>query len=314
MAAAVALSCRVPARATARTASERIFRPGLQLAAFRKLLRADPSRLFATVAKLGFRHVELAGTQGHSPSDLRRQLQDAGLLCSSLHVEPAGDAVTLQSPTAVAELAHALGAATIVMPIFLYPHGLPEPAGPNAMDMVRAAGRAMRAADYQRNAQFLNETGEALQGYNLSLAYHNHNVEFAPLGGGCGLEILVAETEPALVHFQLDIGWVAAAGLAPADWVRRLGRRLRSMHLKDISPALVPNTDLRFGYAPIGQGVIDWSALLARTPIEVLNASYMEYENTDDPKIWDDVRADRANILTHYSRAMKLARLENSRR
>lgn len=240
-------------------------------------MREDPARLFAELAKLGIDHVEIAGLYGHAPADIRRALDAEGLLCSSIHVEPADDDIILASSDRVAALAGALGASRVVMPIFLYPPGSPPPQGPEAMEMVRAAGRAMRAEDYVRNATFLNHVATNLSGSGIRLAYHNHNVEFAPIGSGCGLDILRCETNPGLVDFQLDVGWVAAAGGDPVDWVTRLGSRLASLHLKDVAVDSAANFDLRYSYAGIGAGRINWTRLRRWVPDAIWKASFLEF-------------------------------------
>ncbi|MDO9362956.1 MAG: sugar phosphate isomerase/epimerase [Sphingopyxis sp.] len=270
--------------------------PGLQLASFRDLMRADPGRLFARVAKLGIRRVELAGTHGHSGKKLRQLLDAAGIGCTSIHVEAADDALTLAAPRAVIDLADTLGASNVVMPIFLYPEGAAAPQGPNAMEMVRAAGRGMREPDYLRNAQFLNRVGEALAKGGKRLSYHNHNVELAPIEGGCGLEILVRETDPDLVGFQLDIGWIAAAGANPVTWISRLGSRLASMHLKDVSNDLPANSDLRYRYAPWGGGRINWREVLRSAGPSMLKKSFVEIEGVNGAQAWLSLQENLARL------------------
>src|SRR5438270_12714618 len=74
---------------------------------------------------------------------------------------------------------------------------------------------SLSADDWKANADFLNAKGAALKPHGVKVGYHNHNFEFAPVGATNGLEILLANTDPALVTFEADIGWVAAGGVDP---------------------------------------------------------------------------------------------------
>lgn len=242
-------------------------------------MKEDAGGTFKRLALSGFKSVEMAGLFGHEPQAIRRMLDDAGLECRSMHVEASDDALTLSGDIdRVASAAHVIGAQMIVMPIFLYPDGFLPPAGPNPMEMVRAAGRAMRKRDYERNAAFLNKTGKALHGLGLSLAYHNHNVELAPIDGTSGLDVLVAQTDARYVAFELDIGWVAAAGLDPISILHRYKGRIAALHLKDTQRSTRPNFDLHFDDARIGQGRIDWRPVLAACNATDIPRAYVEVE------------------------------------
>src|SRR5262245_5447874 len=102
-------------------------------------------------------------------------------------------------------------------------------AGPGA-----GAAQQMTLGDWQRTAQFLNEKGAILKATGIRLGYHNHNPDFAPIQKTTGFEVLMRETQPDLVSFEMDAGWVAAAGVDPAALLRKHVHRFYQMHVKDI--------------------------------------------------------------------------------
>ena len=118
---------------------------------------------------------------------------------------------------------HTLGASHIVMPMPDIPPRMPPPpaAGGDFPAWVKSVFAGFTADDWKANADFLNAKGKALKGYGLRLAYHNHNMEFAPIGASSGLELLLDHTDPAYVQFEMDSGWVAAAGHDPFMLLRR---------------------------------------------------------------------------------------------
>jgi sugar phosphate isomerase/epimerase len=115
-------------------------------------------------------------------------------------------------------------------------------------------------------AATLNQAGETCRAQGLTLAYHNHAFEFAPAEGGKTLlDVLLAETDPKNVVLELDMFWAAVAGLDPVDVLRKYGKRVALLHLKDKAPGLeqrfnesVPRT----AFKEIGAGDIDFKKVL----------------------------------------------------
>ena len=156
-----------------------------------------------------------------------------------------------------------LGLQDVVLPMFLMPSHLPKPdpkgGAPEAtagyLDQV---GPLITADDWKATAAFLNAKGAALQKVALRLSYHNHNVEFRPIGDTCGLEILLDETDPKLVHFEMDVGWVAAGGADPIKILEHRKGRFRMMHVKDLMATTKTNYAMRQDPAEVGNGMLPW--------------------------------------------------------
>lgn len=95
-------------------------------------------------------------------------------------------------------------------------------------------------------AKRLNQAGAALNGQGLSLLYHNHNVELLQVRPGIrAYDLLIGETDPEAVGFEFDSYWFADGGANPGDWMRKLGSRMRLLHITDrgarqSGPAMTP--------------------------------------------------------------------------
>jgi len=115
----------------------------------------------------------------------------------------------------------------------------------------------------------INEMAKPFKGTGFRLQYHNHAQEFRnfpQLNGKAGMAILIEETDPELVMFELDTHWMAAAGCDPAQWIKKVKGRIPVVHFKDYAFDWKAE-DTGLGgvykrYAEIGQGNLNWPAIL----------------------------------------------------
>lgn len=247
---------------------ERIGKPiGLQTYTLGDELAKDLDGGFARLAAMGYRDLELPNLLGKKPAELRAAADKAGLRISSIHLsmngnEPASMLSMLSSPQRIADDLGTLGAISGVLPIAPFPKGFSINKGE---DMKAAIGRNFAAAGedhWKRTADKLNEKGAALKPYGIALGYHNHNVEFAATDRTTGWNVLVKETDPGLVFFEVDLGWIAAAGLDPADFLTRHAGRVRWLHLKDLKASTKTNFALGMDPVEVGSGKQDWARIL----------------------------------------------------
>lgn len=257
-----------PAPAAATKFFERIGKPiGLQLYALGEEAGVDLGATFASVKAMGYGEVELPNLYGRDPAEIKALAAAAGLTIASLHV-PAmpfapGDGLTfLAEPDAVAQVTNALGINYLVIPFPILPEGFAIGEGEPFPTAISRAFSGADVAHWQRVAARFNEIGQAMKDRGIALAYHNHNLEFAPLGDTTPWAVLMAETDPELVKVQLDLGWVAQAGIDPAATLRQLGSRVTSLHVKDV--AVGGAQSFYFGATPaeVGSGRIDWASVL----------------------------------------------------
>ena len=128
-------------------------------------------------------------------------------------------------------------------------------------------GEMMGSADgFKAYAEEINKLAKDFKGYKL--LYHHHSQEFRnfpSLNGKTGLEILIGETDPGTVIFEIDTFWAAGAGADPAQWILKVKNRIPVVHFKDYAiDWKSTNTDLGHivhRFAEIGQGNINWPAV-----------------------------------------------------
>jgi sugar phosphate isomerase/epimerase len=241
---------------------------GLQLYTVGTQARKDLNGTLAKVAAAGYRAVELAGLYGNSPQTMRKAADDAGLKFTSIHV-PAqsqnGEPGLDQPPEQLATAMQVLGLSDVVLPMFQMPSRLPKPdakSGGLFGGFLNQVGSQITADDWKATASYLNEKAAALQKVGLRLSYHNHNVEFRPIGNTTGLDILLNETDPKLVHFEMDVGWVAAGGGDPIKILEQRKGRYQMMHVKDMMATTKTNYALQQVPAEVGSGILPWAKIL----------------------------------------------------
>lgn len=200
---------KVPVYAPANTADI-----GLQTYTLRHALDEDFVGTFQMIKDVGYDFVELNGGNlaNHSPAELRKILDDVGLPSPATHV----DYYSLsETPEAVAEMASALQCEFVILPWVDENERSPD--------------------DYKRHAEMLNRSAEVLAKSGLQTAYHNHQFEFDDLGDGqTGLNILLTETDPDKVDFELDFFWAALGQADIPALIRANPGRFRLCHIKDM--------------------------------------------------------------------------------
>ena len=231
--------------------------PGVQLWAARDDLARDFAGTLGALREMGYRRVEAAGWQDRSAADFRAAVTDAGLDCVSGHYSLAA---LMEGTEAKLDFAREVGVRFCVA-------SSPAPSREMAQGKpwAVAMAEAMTLADWRTNAEAMNRIGALARERGLRFAYHNHAAEFLDYEGVVAFDEIDRLTDPALVEYELDIGWVAAAGRDPATLLGRYGARTRLLHIKDqATPARNPGriaADLRT--VPIGEGTIDWSPVFA---------------------------------------------------
>lgn len=248
---------------------------GVQLYAIAPDLDADFDGTLAKLASIGIRSVEMAGFHGRTAAQLRGSFDRAGLTCRSAHIQAHanGNGPSFDGDLDVlAREMHTIGITDVLLPIPW------QTVAPKSREDFVHAGSSMPEADWKRTAAFLNTTGAALHQRDLKIGYHNHNFEFKPIVGGTPMDLLLRETDPAIVSFEMDAGWVAAAGIDPVALLKRYPDRFTQMHVKDIEASTKTNFVAMQDPIEVGSGTMNWTALLPAAYAAGVSRFYIEQE------------------------------------
>ena len=107
----------------------------------------------------------------------------------------------------------------------------------------------------QALAPRLNAIGQRCQEHGITFAYHNHDFEFTRVDGIYLLDYLLQATDASLVKIELDVYWVAYAGLDPVSYLHTLGNRVVLIHLKDMAADR--------SMTEVGKGILDMQQICA---------------------------------------------------
>ncbi len=210
---------------------------GLQLYTVSDQLRTDFDGTLEKVAQIGYRQVEFAGYNNKKPEDVRALLDRLKLTSPSSHI---GMDALRKDLEAQIHIAQVIGHEYVTIPSL----GRTE----TPMTTVDA---------WKRIANECNTLGATLKSRGLKLAFHSHTGEFADVGGGkTGMDVFVAETDPNLFTFEMDLGWARVAKQNPVEWFKRYPGRFRMWHIKDMQLA-------QGKPVPVGSGEIDFKPMLA---------------------------------------------------
>jgi sugar phosphate isomerase/epimerase len=249
----LSLPILAPLVGTLEKSPARLERIGLQLYTLRQLMEQDVARTLESVAAVGYDEVEFAGYFDEAPKRIRRLLDDVGLTAPSGHT-PLADLTG--HPEQIFDAAEVIGHRYVVIPWL-------DPGDRRSLD------------DYRRVAAALNRAGELARARGLRVAYHNHDFELAPIDGVLPYDLLLSETDPALVWFEMDFYWMTRGGGDPLAYFGRHPGRFQLCHLKDM--------DRRGEMADVGSGRIDFRKILHNRAEAGLRHFYVEHDHPADP-------------------------------
>jgi sugar phosphate isomerase/epimerase len=192
------------------------------------------------------------GYHNHTPQEIRTLLDDQGLVSTSAHIS---DTSLKHNIDEAIEAANIIGQKYILSPAF---HGQTQD-------------------EYKAAAELYNSFGEKCKAGGIQYGYHTHNGEFAVHDGVSMFDILVNETDPELLCFELDLFWAAVAGVDVVKLVKKYPGRVKLLHIKDMDkPLSVPYTtfdpaegmdrlmQLMGKQTIIGEGCIDFKSIISQ--------------------------------------------------
>jgi sugar phosphate isomerase/epimerase len=207
----------------------------LQLYTVRDETAKDFKGTVRKVAQMGYAGIEMSGDGGLSVTEMQALLAETRLKVAGSHVG---------LDRFEKDLANLLDFYKATSTKFVGVPALP--------------GDLRNPAGFKKAAASLNRIGAEMKKAGLVLYYHNHAFEFEPMEGKLGIDILLGETDPALVKFEVDVYWVCYGGQDPAAFIKAHSGRFPLLHLKDMK-----GTGKERTYAEVGEGVLDFAAILA---------------------------------------------------
>lgn len=243
---------------------------GLILYTVRDLMANDPLGTLDMVAGAGFNWLEAASYSdgkfyGMKPSIFRKETESRAMSLVSSH-----NALNYDNIDSVAEAAAEAGLKYLILP------SLP-PEWRTTVD------------DYKKAAEFLNIAGEKCRAMSMKVGFHNHSIEFMEIDGQVPYDILLNETEPELVTFELDLAWISAGGKDPVDYFNSYPGRFELWHIKDLS---VDGKD-----ATLGEGTIDFAPIFAMEERAGMLYFFIEQDNCVTHSPGESIRISRNYLI-----------------
>lgn len=253
-------SSQQAAQTAATTARRRLERVGIQLYSVRNEMQRDMPGTLARLAQMGYREVEFAGYFGRTPQQVRQMLDSNGLTAPSTHV-PYEMLRDNFDQTATGALA--IGHQYLTVPFL--------------GDSFRKS-----AATWKSVAADFNRFGQQAKARGLRFAYHNHDFEFVPVEGQVPMDLLLSNTDPAVVSFEMDVYWTVKAGADPLAYFRKYPDRFSMLHIKDSSgPPQHRQVD-------VGAGTIDFASIfrLDASQRHSVRHAFIEADQPADPMMF----------------------------
>lgn len=269
---------------------------GIQLYTLAQPLSEDFTGTISKLADYGYKNLEFAGPyyfspeeeiknnplvavmglsgygyHGHTPKEIRMMLDDLGLVSTSAHIS---DSSLKYNIDEAIDAANIIGQKYILSPAF---HG-------------------QTPDDFKAAAELYNKFGEKCKASGIQYGYHTHNGEFADYDGVTPFEILVKETDPQLVCFELDLFWATVAGVDPVKVIQDNPGRIKLLHIKEMTQELdEPYTTfdpaegmdmlmkLMQNQTIIGEGVIDFKSIISQVDDAGIEQLFIESDFPPEP-------------------------------
>lgn len=225
---------------------------GVQLYTFRTLFESDYESVLKALAQIGYNDLEFAGYFEHDPKAVKASMDALGLVSNSAHVQ-LND--LRDNFDATIERAAMMGQSKLIIP-WLAPED-------------------RNLDNYKAIADLLNERASPAKAAGMMVGYHNHEFEFETIDGVVPYDLLLERTDPTAVTMELDFYWTHVAGVDPLELFKKAPGRFSSCHIKDSSDT--------GEMVNIGDGVIDFAAIMAEAKAAGLECFYVENDNPSDP-------------------------------
>jgi sugar phosphate isomerase/epimerase len=238
----------------------------IQIYSFHNDIERDLPGTLARIKALGFDRVETYPVKGVSAAQMRAALDAAGLKAVSAHMP--WDRIQSDLPGVIAD-ARTLGV---------------EQFGPGSINMYDGRPfRSMPPAEADEAGAVLKKACAAARGAGMRVFIHTHGNEFGPGGSTTPLDRML-QASGQCFDIEADIYWIQWGGADPAALIRKYGKRVSSLHLKDLGAGAVGAQPEAIGsdsHPILGQGKIDLPAVMRAAKAAGVRHYIIEDESAD---------------------------------
>ena len=149
--------------------------------------------------------------------------------------------------------------------------------------------------NFNQFADEFNTCGEIAKKHGIRFAYHNHDYSFVPMNGIVPQDVMMKNTDPAMVDFEMDLYWTRVAKVNPITYMDQFPNRFKLVHVKDLVKA---NTPEGHESCVIGKGTIDYKTLLPEVAKRGIQHMIVEQEHYTGSNELDAARDDAAYMKT----------------
>jgi sugar phosphate isomerase/epimerase len=259
------------AKKSDKVAEQALAQFGLQLYTLKEDLPKDVKGVLKQVANFGYKQVEgfegkLGLWWGMSNKDFKKYLDELGLSMIGSHCN------TKENFEKKAAEAKEVGLKYLIEPWL---------------------GPQKTIDDYKKHAERFNKLGEICKKNDMKFAYHNHDYSFTPVDGVYPQDVMMQNTNPDLVDFEIDIYWVEVPGEDPIKWLQKYPNRFKLCHVKDRQKDAPKGK--QDASTELGNGSINWKKIL-----HVAKETGVEYYIVEQEKFDNSTPLKSAEIDANY--------------
>jgi sugar phosphate isomerase/epimerase len=229
---------------------------GLQLLTVSAEMKKDWKSTLRKVAEIGYKHIEFGGAYGDSVPEFKAFVGGLGLKCFA---GGASIGEWKKSPEKIIESSLELGKKWLMC---YWPW--------------EGSTDDKTLDDWKRMAESLNPIGEKVRKAGLGFAYHNHDLEFKMTEGKIPYDLLLQNTDPALVGMMIDLYWIEKGGQKSVAYFEKYPGRFPLWHAKDMDKTAERS------FSCVGQGIIDFPSIFAKADLAGMKHVFVEHDKPAD--------------------------------
>jgi len=248
---------------------------GIQLYTVRDDMKKDPIGTLKKLSEIGYVDMECAGYNegkfyGMSRDEYKKVLNDYGLVMNSGHTStgygnPSQKRTMINDWEAACEDAAYMGQKHFVCAYL-------------------SKEETASLDKFKEIAELFNRCGEKAKEYGIGFAFHNHAIEFMEIDGVVPYDLLLSETDPSIVNYELDLYWIKKAGKDPLRYFENHQGRFPLWHVKDMEDG-----DDQF-FTEVGNGVINWKDIFHKAEESGMKYFYVEQDVCRNHKPLESVK------------------------